>query len=283
MHIDCASVLAGIVLLCCGLVAHAQVIPTDSLPSDSIRVIPDSLNKGKGSMKGSPTVTQDSSSHTGKGSMKGGPVTAQDSSSKKGKGQVKGGGAKPDSLQSVVVRRGIGDSTALDTSKRKSFLARIYPQRDHYDPKIAVRRSAILPGWGQMYNRRWWKVPIIYAGFVGFGYFIAVNHAGYREYDRSVKCKGDSVNCVNDPHPEYTSIQSVINIREGFRRYRDLNIIFTGLWYVLNVVDAYVDSHLREFNVTDDLSMDVHPSLMIDPFRQRSLQAGMTLTLRLRR
>ncbi|MFN8395175.1 MAG: DUF5683 domain-containing protein [Bacteroidia bacterium] len=253
--------MAVLALFGAGLFANAQVIPADSLGGDSLKVVQDTVKKGKGSLKGGPVVAQDSV--------------------KKGKGLFKGDKSAPDSLKSVVVRRDDGDSTVVDSNKRKSILARIYPHREHYDPKVAVRRSAILPGWGQMYNRRWWKVPIIYAGFAGFAYFIAVNHAGYREYDRSVKCKGDST-CIDDPHPEYTSIKSVINIREGFRRYRDLNIIFTGLWYVLNVVDAYVDSHLREFNVSDDLSLDVHPSLMIDPFRQRSLQAGMTLTLRLR-
>lgn len=251
-----------VALIGCGMLAHAQVIPADSLAGDSLTVVQDTIKKGKGSLKGGPVVVQDSV--------------------KKGKGIFKGDKSQPDSLKSVVVRRDAADSAAVDTSRFKRILAKIYPKREHYDPKIAVRRSAILPGWGQMYNRRWWKVPIIYAGFAGFAYFIADNHAGYLEYDRSVKCKGDTANCVNDPHPEYTSIQSVINIREGFRRYRDLNIIFTGLWYVLNVVDAYVDGHLREFNVSDDLSLDVHPSLMIDPFRQRGLQAGMTLTLRLR-
>lgn len=152
--------------------------------------------------------------------------------------------------------------------------------KDHYDPKIAMRRSLILPGWGQLYNNRWWKVPIVYAGFGVFAVLIIKNNQGYMEYDRAVKCKGDT-SCVNDPFPGY-SIDNIISVRESYRRYRDLNFILTGLWYTLNVVDAYVDAHLRDFNVSDDLSLDVHPRVWIDPFRQNSLYTGVTLSLKLR-
>jgi hypothetical protein len=184
----------------------------------------------------------------------------------------------------------VGDSTRHDTSRTKlgRFLGSIHlsPPREDYDAKIAVRRSLLLPGWGQLYNRRPWKVPIIYAGFGVFAYFIIDNHRGYLDYDRAVKCVGFPGSC--NPNPYYVlgqsyGIQGLINIREGFRRYRDLNFIFCGLWYALQAVDAYVDAHMREFNVSEDLSLDVHPSLGIDPFRQNSLFTGMSVTLKLRK
>ena len=106
----------------------------------------------------------------------------------------------------------------------------------------------LIPGWGQLYNRRWWKIPIIYAGFAGIVTSIVLNNDGYREYDDAVKCKGDT-SCTTDLHPEF-DINGVLSIRESYRRYRDLSVIICGLWYMLNAVDAYVDAHLREFNVS---------------------------------
>lgn len=183
-----------------------------------------------------------------------------------------------------------GDSTRQDTSRSKisRFLNSIHlsPPREHYDAKIAVRRSLLLPGWGQLYNRRPWKLPIIYAGFGVFAYFIIDNHRGYLDYDKAVKCVGFPGTCT--PNPYYLlgqnyGVQGLINIREGFRRYRDLNFIIAGLWYTLQAVDAYVDAHMREFNVSEDLSLDFRPNVGIDPFRQNSLYTGMSVSLKLRK
>jgi hypothetical protein len=177
------------------------------------------------------------------------------------------------------------DTTRPDTgkSKFKPFRNGIHlsPPKEHYNPRIALGRSLLLPGWGQLYNNRWWKVPIIYAGFGTFAAFIIGNNQGYLDYDRAVKCKGDPT-CTDDPYPDY-NIEGVIAIREEYRRYRDLSIILGGLWYVLQAVDSYVDAHLREFNVSEDLQAQLHPSLYIDPFRRNSLYTGVSLTLKLRR
>ncbi|MBK9448776.1 MAG: hypothetical protein IPN95_05050 [Bacteroidetes bacterium] len=184
----------------------------------------------------------------------------------------------------------VGDSSRKDTSKSKisRFLSTIHlsPPRERYDAKVAVRRSLLLPGWGQLYNRRPWKVPIIYAGFGVFAFFIIDNHRGYLDYDKAVKCVGFPGTC--NPNPYYVlgqtyGVQGLINIREGFRRYRDLNFIIAGLWYTLQAVDAYVDAHMRGFNVSEDLSLDFHPNVGIDPFRQNSLYTGMTVSLKLRK
>lgn len=171
------------------------------------------------------------------------------------------------------------DSSAHDTSQRSKRKLHLGTPKEHYDPRIAVRRSALLPGWGQVYNNRLWKVPIIYAGFGVLVAFIVGNHQGYLEYDRAVKCKG--IQCANDPFPAY-SLDNIIAIREQYRRFRDLSVILSGVWYLLNVVDAYVDAHMREFNVSDELSLRVRPDLGIDPFRNHSLTTGVSLTFRLR-
>jgi hypothetical protein len=175
---------------------------------------------------------------------------------------------------------GTRDDSSQTNRQAEGHGFHLFPPRLHYDPRIAWKRSAILPGWGQLYNRRWWKVPIIYAGFGTICAFIYINHKGYREYDDAVKCKGDPA-CTDDPFPYY-DIPGVISIRESYRRYRDLGVIVCGLWYLLNVVDAYVDAHLRGFNVSDDLSLHLSPSLSIDPFNHHRRYAGLSLALNLR-
>jgi hypothetical protein len=224
-------------------------------------------------------------------------LKAPQDSVKKGKSDLKSDGTEPGDTLIITPIEGdsllvapAGDTTQKDTSKTKfgRLLAKIHltEPREHYEARTAVRRSLVLPGWGQLYNRRPWKVPIIYAGFATFAVFIAQNHKGYADFDKAVKCVGDTNSCVPNPYyilGQQYGIKGLISIRESYRRYRDLNIIFCGLWYVLQAVDAYVDAHLREFNVSSDLSLQLHPGLYIDPFRQRSLYTGVSLTLKLRR
>jgi hypothetical protein len=180
-----------------------------------------------------------------------------------------------------------GDTAKIAPQPAKgshAFQLHLSPKKDFYDPKVAVRRSAILPGWGQVYNNRLWKVPIVYGGFALFVSFIIGNNQGYREYDAAVKCKGDT-NCIggnNDLFPGLT-IDNVISVREDYRRFRDLSAIMCGLWYMLNLVDAYVDAHLRGFNVSDDLTLDVNPKVGFDPFGRKSMFVGASLTFNLRR
>jgi hypothetical protein len=246
-----ANILPALLAACLwGLVpldVHAQVVPKDRVksPQDTVTRRPDSL-------AATDVILEDSTQKV---------VIPADSNA-------------------VVT----GDTTAPDSGAkppkpRKGF--RLSTAKDYYNPKTAVRRSLVLPGWGQIYNNRWWKVPIIYAGFGACAALIIGNNQGYVEYDRAVKCKGDST-CILDPHPEY-SLESALAIREEYRRYRDLSIIICGLWYVLQAVDSYVDAHLRGFNVSDDFSAFVEPNVMIDPFRKNSLYTGFSVTFKLRR
>jgi hypothetical protein len=239
--------------------SFSQVIPTDSLAKPSDSIVGDTFLSNKAKLK---SFRADN----------------------------------PDSLDTPIIvmqpqdGTSEGDSTGSDSTKSKfgRFLGSIHlsPPRERYEAKVAVRRSLLLPGWGQLYNRRPWKVPIIYAGFGVFAYFIIDNHKGYLDYDRAVKCVGFPGTC--SPNPYYLlgqnyGVQGLINIREGFRRYRDLNFIIAGLWYTLQAVDAYVDAHMRGFNVSEDLSLDFQPSLGLDPFRKNSLYTGMSVSLKLRK
>jgi hypothetical protein len=146
------------------------------------------------------------------------------------------------------------------------------------DPKVAVRRSAILPGWGQIYNRSIWKVPIIYAGFGVFGYLYYDNNQNYRLAKYNYRNYDDPA--VTDIDRNRTA-QSYQDERDFYRRNRDLQVILAALWYGLNLVDAMVEAHLDGFDVSDDLSMNIKPNLQLDlPNRRWIYGAGVTFKLK---
>ena len=103
-----------------------------------------------------------------------------------------------------------------------------------YNPALAGGLSAALPGLGQVYNRSYWKLPIVYAGLGTGGYFI---------YYFSVKMK-DADNIID---------------KNNFRRSLDIVVIATTLWYTLNIIEAVVDAHLSSFDISDDLSLKITP------------------------
>lgn len=148
-------------------------------------------------------------------------------------------------------------------------------------PKVhSVRKATLLstylPGAGQVYNRKAWKVPIIYAAFAGMGYLIKFNHDNFKKFDNALLTRYD-----NDPNTvdDYAKIYSEDNLRslsDFYRRNRDLSVIGITLIYVLNIVDAHVDAHLFNFNVDDDLSIQVNPTLQMGPY---SSSAGLSLSL----
>lgn len=141
-------------------------------------------------------------------------------------------------------------------------------------PKMAVILAAAFPGLGQVYNRKYWKLPILYGGFVGFSYAISWNQNYYKFYFESYKSIVD-----DDPNTNYwhkalpygqdpatadqTWLKDVFKKRKDFyRRYRDLSIIGTVALYGLSIVDAYVDAQLFDFDISPDLSMRIEPTVI---------------------
>ncbi|MDR2920665.1 MAG: DUF5683 domain-containing protein [Tannerella sp.] len=149
------------------------------------------------------------------------------------------------------------------------------------NPKRAVMYSAIFPGLGQIYNKKYWKLPIVYGGFMGFAYAISWNNKTYQDYFTAYKDynhdKGKDVignpdlwkkgwQSYTDPDKDQASYLSNTNFEntlkrgtDTYRRYRDLSIILAVAWYFLCMADAYVDAQLFDFDITPDLSMRVEP------------------------
>lgn len=147
-----------------------------------------------------------------------------------------------------------------------------------HSPRKAMIFSACIPGLGQAYNKKYWKIPIVYAGLGTTYYFFDTNNKLYKQYKKAYVYKTDSCTATVDLYPTYTETQ-LRELSDAHRRYRDLNVILAAFVYTLNVVDAYVDAQLMNFDVSDNLSMSVFPQLDIAA-RRKKPSLGLTLSFR---
>lgn len=157
-------------------------------------------------------------------------------------------------------------------------------------PERAVWLSALCPGLGQIYNRRYWKLPIIVGGFMGLGYATSWNNTQYQDYTQGYRDLLDAdpnTNSYMNFFPPTTSesdldkswLENTLRSRKDYyRRNRDLCIICVVGLYLLCMLDAYVDASMAHFDISPSLSMDVAPSLILDRSGSRPA-AGMTWAL----
>jgi hypothetical protein len=133
-----------------------------------------------------------------------------------------------------------------------------------HSPKVATIMSACLPGLGQIYNGKWWKVPIVYAGLGGIGYLAISNYSNYRLYLEAYRYSTGDIQEASQKAIElaghYASSQ-LQTYKESYRRDFELFTILTAAWYGLNIVDACVDGHLYSYDISDDLSLSIDPYL----------------------
>ena len=180
------------------------------------------------------------------------------------------------SVGSTAVQDGIvykKDSTGADSSR----IILKKPAKYH-SPKKAAAFSAIIPGAGQIYNKKWWKLPIIYAGTAGLVYSFQFNNSRYVKYLDAYKTRIDDDPSTTDGYSLYSDEQ-LETLFKYYHRNRDLTIIGGALLYVLNIVDAAVDAHLFTFNVSDDLSLNIHPTL-INTAGYNRYRTGIGLSIR---
>ena len=149
-----------------------------------------------------------------------------------------------------------------------------------YDPLAPSRAafySAVLPGLGQAYNKKYWKIPIIYAGMATGIYFYVQNDKDYDSFRDAYKRRlagftddeyyGDGENPI-------ISNDRLIDAQKSAQRNKDLSIVVTVVFYLVNIIDANVDAHLKQFNVTDELSLE--PTIDLNPI-QIETNYGMSL------
>ena len=124
---------------------------------------------------------------------------------------------------------------------------------------VAVRRSAILPGWCQITNKKWWKVPIIYGGVVGLIISYDVAQSGYKEYLEEAQYRAVNNNqYLNEKFADYNT-EFIIQGKDFYRRNRDLTFLLAGGLYALNLIDAYIDAKMFRYDISDDLSLKFNP------------------------
>lgn len=172
---------------------------------------------------------------------------------------------KPDTsarkTDSAIIRDTVGKEVmTIDTSAKKKFI-----------PRKATLRSAIIPGWGQVYNKKYWKLPLVYAA-VGIPVYAFIYNRGWYTKTRDAArmiANADTVNWKSRVDPKLHAffptdqyLGSLLNIRNGYRRDMDYSILFVLLAWGLNVVDATVDAHLKGFDISEDLSLKLKPTIL---------------------
>lgn len=159
------------------------------------------------------------------------------------------------------------------------------------DPKRALWLALVIPGAGQIYNRKYWKLPIIYGGFIGCTYALMWNQQMYKDYSQAYLD-------IMDDDPNTKSYENILppryniegnedqfkrifkNKRDYYRRYRDLSAFcFIGV-YLLSVIDAYVDAQLSAFDISRDLSLQIEPATINNNTYRRSQSIGLQCNLK---
>ena len=174
----------------------------------------------------------------------------------------------------VVPENLVADS--LRAPKKEGFFKKNYP-----DPLKAGLMSLVVPGSGQIYNKSWWKVPLVYGALGGMAYLIKYNNEQYHRledaYQASLRGEDHEFSGTAIDKPE-----SLRNIRDSFDKNRQLSWVGFIAVYVLNGVEAFVNAHLKNFDIDDSLSFQVRPDVLVIPAGnglQTTLGIGVSIPL----
>lgn len=170
-------------------------------------------------------------------------------------------GQKPDSLRVVPDSSGVLPIKPVKNALLHRFLGKDYP-----NPRKAALLGLVFPGGGQIYNKRWWKLPLVYGAIgtaLGFEIHNVREHRAARDNYKWAVDDDDLTNPVGKfAGRDATTLRSY---RDTFRRYTELSAVALSLVYLLSISEAYVDAHLKDFDVNEDLSLHLRPSLQAAP------------------
>ena len=152
-----------------------------------------------------------------------------------------------------------GKKKARREARRKKFLSTLPA---NHNPKTASL-LALIPGMGQIYNRRFWKLPIVYGGLGALGYFTVANYIDYNCYRTAYLHAVDTFANTNYicPKEPNASAESLKIYRDNSRESAELFLLGFTFFYGLTIIDAFVDAHLMHFDISDDLSMTIRPKV----------------------
>jgi hypothetical protein len=164
------------------------------------------------------------------------------------------------SVNSLIAQK--SDTLSLSNQKELTFKDRPIEKNNQYNPLAPAKAafySAVLPGLGQIYNKRYWKVPIVYLGIGTSIYFYKLNNDDYNRFRNAYKRRlagyTDDEFWGNGTTPIVSS-DRLEDAQKTAKRNKDLSIAVAVAFYLLNIIDANVDAHLRQFNVNNDLTLE---------------------------
>jgi Family of unknown function (DUF5683) len=165
---------------------------------------------------------------------------------------------------SLAIKKDPADTSFISGDKQ---IVEIESYAKRYDPRKALMFSAVFPGAGQFYNKKYWKMPLVYGGFIGL---LSVVNFYHKE---NLKYREQLFDMINEPpasglSPDNLTEDQLRTLVDKTRRERDFFLIMNGLWYILQMVDAHVDAHLKEFDVNPKMQVS------IEPMMENSLMTG---------
>ncbi len=143
--------------------------------------------------------------------------------------------------------------------------------------------SLVLPGLGQAYNKKYWKIPIIYAGFGALAYSFKINYDETKKFTEAYRyvTNNDSFPIDNEYITRYPDPNDLLQGRAFYRRRVELTVIFSAAWYILNVLDAAVDAHFFDYDISDNLSLRLDPVFLMPTGKPDRFANGIRLSLTL--
>lgn len=145
-----------------------------------------------------------------------------------------------------------------------------------HSPRKATIYSAVLPGLGQFYNKKYWKIPIVYVGMGSFTYLAMQNQQEFNRYRTAMLLREDE---QEDEFADIYNDQALLNFMDNYRKNRDLCIIGTVVFYAIQIVDANVDANLFDFDISDDLSLRIIPQPVNNQFTRTPIP-GIACTIK---
>lgn len=145
------------------------------------------------------------------------------------------------------------DTLSVDQDSTKITTPHLQVDQEALAPAKAAFYSAVLPGLGQAYNGSYWKIPLVYGGLGAGVYFYIRNDNSFHDYRDAYKRR--MAGYEDDEYQGIISDEGLVQAQKQFRKNKEISIFFTVVWYALNIVDANVEAHLKQFNVNENLSV----------------------------
>lgn len=150
----------------------------------------------------------------------------------------------------------------------------LFQEVSDLDPQRAALLSAVFPGLGQIYNKQYWKVPLVFSGMIVFAHYIGYNNKIYNSFRNAAL----TVNSGGvSPYNTVVSLDGLVRNRDNFRRNRDFLIVLGSAFYLIQIVDAHVSAHLDEFIVNKDLAINIRPSIQSTPLFSQAVGVSLVL------